>query len=267
MGPGAIVRMLMRLFGRYALRRGAQLAASPDARERFRAWLEEGDEPGRARSGKGDGMFERFTDRARRVVVRAQEEARALGHPSIGTEHLLLGLLDDPDGLAAAALRRLELDPEDLRGRAEALLGPREGAPEERLAFTSGAKKSMEFALRESVRLGHGYIGTEHLLLGLVREGEGAAAQVLHDVVPGGLEEVRVAVLTALAEAGPGSESRAAEPVDVIGAQLREEQVGADVREPDLQEALDRVTLRLEAIEARLEAIERLLRESGIEAS
>jgi ATP-dependent Clp protease ATP-binding subunit ClpA len=125
-------------------------------------------------------MFERFTDRARRVVVLAQEEARMLEHNYIGTEHLLLALIREGEGVAAAALRALEVDLDTLRREVEALVGrgqqPAKGG---HIPFTPRAKKALELSLRESVQLGHAYIGTEHLLLGIVREGEGPAAQVL----------------------------------------------------------------------------------------
>ena len=124
-------------------------------------------------------MFERFTDRARRVVVLAQEEARMLEHDYIGTEHLLLGLIHEGQGVAAKALQALDVDLDTLRREVEALVGRGHQATKGHIPFTPQAKKVLELALRESVQLGHAYIGTEHLLLGLVREGEGPAAQVL----------------------------------------------------------------------------------------
>jgi ATP-dependent Clp protease ATP-binding subunit ClpA len=124
-------------------------------------------------------MFERFTDRARRVVVLAQEEARMLEHNYIGTEHLLLALIHEGEGVAAAALRALDVDLDTLRREVEALVGRGQQPPKGHIPFTPRAKKVLELALRESVQLGHAYIGTEHLLLGIVREGEGPAAQVL----------------------------------------------------------------------------------------
>jgi ATP-dependent Clp protease ATP-binding subunit ClpC len=125
-------------------------------------------------------MFERFTDRARRVVVLAQEEARMLEHNYIGTEHVLLGLIHEGEGVAAKALRALDVDLDTLRREVEALVGRgQQPMPGQHIPFTPQAKKVLELALRESVQLGHDYIGTEHLLLGLVREGEGPAAQVL----------------------------------------------------------------------------------------
>jgi ATP-dependent Clp protease ATP-binding subunit ClpC len=125
-------------------------------------------------------MFERFTDRARRVLVLAQEEARLLGHPFIGTEHILLGLLAEGDGVAARALSLLGVHLEPTRARVGAILGSSAtGATTGSPPFTPRAKKTLELALRESLQLGHHYIGTEHMLLGLLREGEGVACQVL----------------------------------------------------------------------------------------
>jgi len=124
-------------------------------------------------------MFERFTDRARRVVVFAQEEARLLDHNYIGTEHLLLGMIHEGEGVAAAALESLGVRLEAVRAEVEEIIG-RGGLPVSgHIPFTPRAKKVLELSLRESMQLGHNYIGTEHILLGLIREGEGVAAQVL----------------------------------------------------------------------------------------
>jgi ATP-dependent Clp protease ATP-binding subunit ClpC len=124
-------------------------------------------------------MFERFTERARRVVVLAQVEARMLNHDYIGTEHILLGLLHEGGGVAARALEDLGVNLEDVRREVEAIVGQGKAAPLGHIPFTSGAKKVLELSLREALQLGHNYIGTEHTLLGLLREGEGVAAQVL----------------------------------------------------------------------------------------
>jgi ATP-dependent Clp protease ATP-binding subunit ClpA len=124
-------------------------------------------------------MFERFTDRARRVVVLAQEEARMLEHGYIGTEHLLLGLIHEGDGVAAKALEALEIDLDGVRQQVEALIGRGQHAPSGHIPFTPRAKRVLELSQRESDQMGHHYIGTEHILLGLVREGDGVAAQVL----------------------------------------------------------------------------------------
>jgi ATP-dependent Clp protease ATP-binding subunit ClpC len=124
-------------------------------------------------------MFERFTDRARRVVVLAQEEARMLNHAHIGTEHLLLGLVHEGQGVAARALEALGISLEAVRREVEEIIGQGERPLSGHIPFTPRAKKVLELSLRESNELGHEYIGTEHILLGLVREGEGVAAQVL----------------------------------------------------------------------------------------
>jgi ATP-dependent Clp protease ATP-binding subunit ClpC len=124
-------------------------------------------------------MFERFTDRARRVVVLAQEEARMLNHNYIGTEHILLGLIHEGEGVAAKALESLGISLEGVRSQVEEIIGQGQSAPSGHIPFTPRAKKVLELSLREALQLGHNYIGTEHILLGLIREGEGVAAQVL----------------------------------------------------------------------------------------
>jgi len=124
-------------------------------------------------------LFERFTDRARRVVVLAQEEARLLNHNYIGTEHILLGLIHEGEGVAAKALESLGISLEAVRSQVEELIGQGGSSPSGHIPFTPRAKKVLELSLREALQLGHNYIGTEHILLGLIREGEGVAAQVL----------------------------------------------------------------------------------------
>ena len=124
-------------------------------------------------------MFERFTDRARRVVVLAQEEARMLNHNYIGTEHILLGLIHEGEGVAAKALEGMGISLDAVRAQVEEIIGQGQQAPSGHIPFTPRAKKVLELSLREALQLGHNYIGTEHILLGLIREGEGVAAQVL----------------------------------------------------------------------------------------
>jgi ATP-dependent Clp protease ATP-binding subunit ClpC len=124
-------------------------------------------------------MFERFTDRARRVVVLAQEEAKQLNHNYIGTEHILLGLIREGDGIAAKALAELSISIDNVREQVQEIIGQGQTAPTGHIPFTPRAKKVLELSLREALQLGHNYIGTEHILLGLIREGEGVAAQVL----------------------------------------------------------------------------------------
>jgi len=124
-------------------------------------------------------MFERFTDRARRVMVLAEEEARMLNHNHIGTEHLLLGLIHEGEGVAAQALKSLGVSLQAVRQQVEEIIGQGQLAPAERVPFTPRAKKVLELSRREALAMGHNYVGTEHILLGLLGEGNGVAAQVL----------------------------------------------------------------------------------------
>ena len=151
-------------------------------------------------------VFERFTDRARRVVVLAQEEARLLDHNYIGTEHLLLGLINEGEGIAAQALGALDVSLERVRHDVEEIIGRGEAetAARAHIPFTPRAKKVLELSLREALQLGHNYIGTEHILLGLVREGEGVAAKVL-EKLGADLARVRETVIELL----PGSSESA----------------------------------------------------------
>jgi len=124
-------------------------------------------------------MYERFTDRARRVIVLAQEEARMLNHHFIGTEHLLLGLLHEDEGVAAQALTQLGVSLDNVRSNVRTVIGQGDVPPVGHIPFTPRAKKVQELALREALQLGHNYIGTEHILLGLIREGQGVGATIL----------------------------------------------------------------------------------------
>ncbi|MEU4763664.1 ATP-dependent Clp protease ATP-binding subunit [Actinosynnema sp. NPDC023794] len=150
-------------------------------------------------------MFERFTDRARRVVVLAQEEARMLNHNYIGTEHILLGLIHEGEGVAAKALESLGIALEGVRQQVEEIIGQGQQAPSGHIPFTPRAKKVLELSLREALQLGHNYIGTEHILLGLIREGEGVAAQVLVKL-GADLNRVRQQVLQLLSGYSGGKE-------------------------------------------------------------
>jgi prophage maintenance system killer protein len=150
--------------------------------ESMQAWR-----PGRARRAvakslgrRPQGGFERYTDRARRTIVLAQVEARRLHHNYLGTEHLLLGLLGERDGVAARTLDGLGISLDTVRERVLEIIGEGVQEPQAHLPFTPRAKRVLELALRESLQLGHLYVGTEHILLGLVREGDGVAAQVLN---------------------------------------------------------------------------------------
>jgi ATP-dependent Clp protease ATP-binding subunit ClpC len=144
-------------------------------------------------------MFERFTDRARRVVVEAQQEARALDHNYIGTEHLLLALIREGNGLGAKALESLGVRAEALRAGVAEMVDPGQQSPSAHIPFTPRAKQVLRLALGEALRLGHNYIGTEHLLLALIQERDGVAGQVLA-AAGADLERVRAEVERLLAE-------------------------------------------------------------------
>src|SRR3972149_5095999 len=159
-----------------------------------------GEEDGRA-------MFERFTERARRVIILAQEEAKRLNHSAVGTEHILLGIIREGEGVASKVLESLNISPDRVRAEIESAIGRGERTPYEEVAFPPRAKKVLELALDEARRLGHNYIGTEHLLLGLIREGEGVAARVL-EAMGADLERVRAQVVYLLGEEGTTSYSK-----------------------------------------------------------
>ncbi|APF40910.1 ATP-dependent Clp protease ATP-binding subunit [Neomicrococcus aestuarii] len=154
-------------------------------------------------------MFERFTDRARRVVVLAQEEARMLNHNYIGTEHILLGLIHEGEGVAAKALEAMSISLGAVREQVQETIGQGQQAPSGHIPFTPRAKKVLELSLREALQLGHNYIGTEHILLGLIREGEGVAAQVLVNL-GADLGRVRQQVIQLLSGYQGGKESAGA---------------------------------------------------------
>jgi ATP-dependent Clp protease ATP-binding subunit ClpA len=192
-------------------------------------------------------MFERFTDQARRVVVRAQEEARMLGHNYIGTEHILLGLLAEDDGLAAQALASLEIGLDAAREQVVEIIEEGTGQPPAgHIPFTPRTKKVLELSLREAQRLGDSYIGTEHILLGLAREGEGVGVQVLDRLGAGKDRVLAQVLLTKQAELG--AELR---PVTVRRQMPIERPVSAGS-----------IMSRLDEIAARLSAIENLLAET-----
>jgi ATP-dependent Clp protease ATP-binding subunit ClpC len=147
-------------------------------------------------------VFERFTERAKQVVVLAQEEARALKHNYIGTEHILLGLLREEEGLAARVLESLDVTVEEVRAQVARIIGPGdEPIVSGQIPFTPRAKKVLELSLREALSLKHNYIGTEHILLGLVRENEGVAARILLDF-GADAEKIRNEIMRVLS--GPG---------------------------------------------------------------
>jgi ATP-dependent Clp protease ATP-binding subunit ClpC len=190
-------------------------------------------------------MFERFTDRARRVVVLAQDEARLLDHNYIGTEHLLLGLLQEGQGVAARALEALGVDLTDVRSRVQEIIGRGQHEQTGHIPFTPRAKTVLELSLREALDLGHEYIGTEHILLGLVREGEGVAAQVLV-ALGAGEDQVREKVTELVGRPSPRPAEQPAEQpggTRVTGSAL----------------PVHEIVTRLDAIDRRLAAIERHL--------
>jgi ATP-dependent Clp protease ATP-binding subunit ClpA len=200
-------------------------------------------------------MFERFTDRARRVVVWAQEEARLFDHDYIGTEHLLLGLIREGDGVAAKTLVGMGLTLEDGREDVEARIGRGKEHPKGHIPFTPRAKKVLELSLRQALKLGHDYIGTEHILLGLLEEGQGVGVQILLTRIEDGIEAVESDVLSRLVELGTVQRG------ERFQHEQRQRMRQGMVRSVASAVADDEVFKRLEAIEARLSAIERMLRE------
>ena len=199
-------------------------------------------------------MFERFTDRARRVVVLAQEESQRLSHNYIGSEHLLLGLLAEREGVAARALESLNVTLTAAREQVEEIIGPGQQTPRGHIPFTPRAKKILELALREALTMGSEVIDTEHLLLGLLDEGDGVGAQILQRLgaTAQAVREAVARLINAGSEAaevtGPGSEPRAVS----VTRQVR-------IRDDALTEVKD----LLAGIDRRLSAIERHL---GIDA-
>src|SRR5512133_3252449 len=195
-------------------------------------------------------MFERFTDRARRGVVLAQEEARTLNHNYIGTEHILLGLIHEGEGVAAKALESLGISLEAVRQQVEEIIGQGQAAPTGHIPFTPRAKKVLELSLREALQLGHNYIGTEHILLGLIREGEGVAAQVLQKL-GADLNRVRQQVIQLLSgfqgkEQGGAQAATSGAPADTPSSSLVLDQFGQnltqDARDGKLDPAIGRET-------------------------
>jgi ATP-dependent Clp protease ATP-binding subunit ClpC len=217
-------------------------------------------------------MFERFTDRARNVVVLAQQEARLLKHNYIGTEHILLGLVRESDGLAAKALEALGIGLDAVREQVEEIIGRGQKSPSGHIPFTPRAKKVLELSLREALQFGHNYIGTEHILLGLIREGDGVAAQVLVKL-GGDLKTVRQHVIQLLKE-NPAPEempqatqaraARLAESAAEAGIVSRAEGavpmgLSSPVESASLNGKLTEVLSRLDSISNRMTLIERAL--------
>ena len=204
-------------------------------------------------------MFERFTDRARRVVVLAQEEARMLSHNYIGTEHILLGLIHEGEGVAAKALESLDISLEAVRAQVEEIIGQGQQAPSGHIPFTPRAKKVLELSLREALQLGHSYIGTEHILLGLIREGEGVAAQVLQKL-GADLNRVRQQVIQLLS-GFQGKESTQAAAAqgggDAPSSSLVLDQFGRNLTQDAREGKLDPVIGREQEIERVMQILSR----------
>ncbi|MBN9609635.1 MAG: NDP-hexose 4-ketoreductase [Actinobacteria bacterium 69-20] len=204
-------------------------------------------------------MFERFTDRARRVVVLAQEEARMLNHNYIGTEHILLGLIHEGEGVAAKALESLGISLDSVRSQVEEIIGQGQQAPSGHIPFTPRAKKVLELSLREALQLGHNYIGTEHILLGLIREGEGVAAQVLVKL-GADLNRVRQQVLQLLS-GYQGKETSAAESggrsEGTPSTSLVLDQFGRNLTQAARENKLDPVIGRANEIERVMQVLSR----------
>ncbi len=206
-------------------------------------------------------MFERFTDRARRVVVLAQEEARLLNHNYIGTEHILLGLIHEGEGVAAKALESLGISLEAVRAQVEEIIGHGGQAPSGHIPFTPHAKKVLELSLREALQLGHNYIGTEHILLGLIREGEGVAAQVLVKL-GADLSRVRQQVIQLLsgyagAKEGGGAPAGAGASEAQPSGSLVLDQFGRNLTQLAREKKLDPVIGREREIERVMQVLSR----------
>jgi ATP-dependent Clp protease ATP-binding subunit ClpC len=210
-------------------------------------------------------LFERFTDRARRVVVLAQEEARLLNHNYIGTEHILLGLLNEGEGIAAKALESLGISLSGVREQVVEIIGQGQQAPTGHIPFTPRAKKVLELSLREALQLGHNYIGTEHILLGLIREGEGVAAQVLQKL-GAELQRVRQTVIQLLSsptsgetEEAPSSGGSGSSRESTSGSQGSTvlDQFGRNLTQAARERKLDPVIGRSKEIERVMQVLSR----------
>jgi ATP-dependent Clp protease ATP-binding subunit ClpC len=207
---------------------------------------------------RGTEMFERFTDRARRVVVLAQEEARMLNHNYIGTEHILLGLIHEGEGVAAKALESLNISLEAVRQQVEEIIGQGQAAPTGHIPFTPRAKKVLELSLREALQLGHNYIGTEHILLGLIREGEGVAAQVLQKL-GADLNRVRQTVIQLLSgyTAGKGETTPGGQGEQAGQGSMVLDQFGRNLTQLARDTKLDPVIGREKEIERVMQVLSR----------
>ena len=203
-------------------------------------------------------MFERFTERARQVVVLAQDEARALKHNYIGTEHILLGLLREEEGLAARVLESLDITVEEVRAQVARIVGQGDEVTTGQIPFTPRAKKVLELALREALSLGHNYIGTEHILLGLVRENEGVAARILLDF-DADAEKIRNEIIRMLSGPGrrQGGRARARRAARSRSRSKLLDQFGRNLTKQSTEGKLDPVVGRQTEIERLMQILSR----------
>jgi ATP-dependent Clp protease ATP-binding subunit ClpC len=199
-------------------------------------------------------VFERFTERARQVVVLAQDEARALKHNYIGTEHILLGLLREEEGLAARVLESLDITVEEVRAQVARIVGQGDEVTSGQIPFTPRAKKVLELALREALSLGHNYIGTEHILLGLVRENEGVAARILLDF-DADAEKIRNEIIRMLS--GPGRRQQGQAPSEKSKSSKLLDQFGRNFTRQAAEGKLDPVVGRQTEIERIMQILSR----------
>ena len=201
-------------------------------------------------------MFERFTERARQVVVLAQDEARALKHNYIGTEHILLGLLREEEGLAARVLESLDITVEEVRAQVARIVGQGDEVTTGQIPFTPRAKKVLELALREALSLGHNYIGTEHILLGLVRENEGVAARILLDF-DADAEKIRNEIIRMLSGPGRRQQGGAAASGEKAKSSKLLDQFGRNLTKLAAESKLDPVVGRQTEIERVMQILSR----------
>src|SRR6195256_3570321 len=201
-------------------------------------------------------MFERFTERARQVVVLAQDEARALKHNYIGTEHILLGLLREEEGLAARVLESLDITVEEVRAQVARIVGQGDEVTTGQIPFTPRAKKVLELALREALSLGHNYIGTEHILLGLVRENEGVAARILLDF-DADADKIRNEIIRMLSGPGRRQQGGAAAPGEKAKSSKLLDQFGRNLTKQASEGKLDPVVGRQTEIERIMQILSR----------
>ncbi len=201
-------------------------------------------------------MFERFTERARQVVVLAQDEARALKHNYIGTEHILLGLLREEEGLAARVLESLDITVEEVRAQVARIVGQGDEVTTGQIPFTPRAKKVLELALREALSLGHNYIGTEHILLGLVRENEGVAARILLDF-DADAEKIRNEIIRMLSGPGRRQQGGGAAPGEKTKSSKLLDQFGRNLTKLAAEAKLDPVVGRQTEIERVMQILSR----------